>query len=71
MSSLKSVDLTTPASTNDGAARPGELPLFEPYESPAGGWSALQATAKALRDHHDLKSKTPAAKSIPVLVRAQ
>jgi molybdopterin-dependent oxidoreductase alpha subunit len=25
-------------------------PLFEPYESPAGGWGALQATAKALRE---------------------
>jgi hypothetical protein len=28
----------------------GELPRFEPYESPAGGWGALQATAKALRE---------------------
>ncbi|MDB6091760.1 MAG: fdoG, partial [Gammaproteobacteria bacterium] len=27
-----------------------ELPLFEPYGSPAGGWGALQATAKALRE---------------------
>ncbi len=27
----------------DGAA-------FEPYESPAGGWGALQATARALRE---------------------
>ena len=26
------------------------LPTFEPYESPAGGWGALQATAKALRE---------------------
>ena len=25
-------------------------PRFEPYESPAGGWGALQATAKALRE---------------------
>src|ERR1700689_4278010 len=28
----------------------GELPHFEPYESPAGGWGALQAVAKALRE---------------------
>src|ERR1700692_3210771 len=25
-------------------------PVFEPYESPAGGWGALHATAKALRE---------------------
>ncbi len=25
-------------------------PMFEPYESPAGGWGALQATAKVLRE---------------------
>ena len=25
-------------------------PSFEPYDSPAGGWGALQATAKALRE---------------------
>jgi molybdopterin-dependent oxidoreductase alpha subunit len=37
--------------TPKGAAAPtGELPHFEPYESPAGGWGALQATAKALRE---------------------
>ena len=24
--------------------------VFEPYESPAGGWGALQATARALRE---------------------
>ena len=28
----------------------GELPQFEPYDSPADGWGALQATAKALRE---------------------
>ncbi len=25
-------------------------PLFEPYESPAGGWGALRAVARALRE---------------------
>src|SRR5580692_5737169 len=50
MSSSKSTNLTTTASTIDAPAKPGELPLFEPYESPAGGWGALQATAKALRE---------------------
>jgi molybdopterin-dependent oxidoreductase alpha subunit len=38
------------ASREDAPAASGELPLFEPYESPAGGWGALQATAKALRE---------------------
>jgi molybdopterin-dependent oxidoreductase alpha subunit len=28
----------------------GELPIFEPYDSPAGGWGALKATADALRE---------------------
>ncbi len=32
------------------ASTTGELPKFEPYDSPAGGWGALQATAKALRE---------------------
>jgi molybdopterin-dependent oxidoreductase alpha subunit len=50
MSSLKSTNLITTASAVDKPAKPGELPLFEPYESPAGGWGALQATAKALRE---------------------
>ena len=27
-----------------------ELPVFAPYDSPAGGWGALHATAKALRE---------------------
>src|SRR5438270_11226877 len=49
MSSSKSADATTTAIENAPAA-PGELPLFEPYGSPAGGWGALQATAKALRE---------------------
>ena len=25
-------------------------PVFEPYESPAGGWGALRAVARALRE---------------------
>src|SRR6266550_4527379 len=50
MSSSKSTDATTTASIEGAPATPGELPLFEPYESPAGGWGALQATAKALRE---------------------
>jgi hypothetical protein len=50
MSSSKSADDTTTAFIADTPAAPGELPRFEPYESPAGGWGALQATAKALRE---------------------
>jgi molybdopterin-dependent oxidoreductase alpha subunit len=50
MSSSKPTDRTTTALTDDTRATPGELPLFEPYESPAGGWGALQATANALRE---------------------
>jgi hypothetical protein len=40
----------TTASTDSATAAPGDVPQFEPYESPAGGWGALQATAKALRE---------------------
>src|SRR6476660_4108923 len=29
---------------------PADGASFEPYESPAGGWGALQATARALRE---------------------
>src|SRR5216684_1811093 len=50
MSSSKPGDATTTISLDGVAATPGEPPLFEPYESPAGGWGALQATAKALRE---------------------
>jgi formate dehydrogenase major subunit len=50
MGSSKLVDATTTASTDGPTASPGELLLFEPYDSPAGGWGALQATAKALRE---------------------
>src|SRR6202790_2724952 len=50
MSSSKPTGRTTTALTDDTPATPDELPLFEPYESPAGGWGALQAVAKALRE---------------------
>src|ERR1700738_1759616 len=49
MSSSK-LSATTTASTDGPPAGAGELPLFEPHESPAGGWGALQAAAKALRE---------------------
>src|ERR1700733_6431197 len=48
MGSLK-LDDKKATSSADASDAPGELPLFEPYESPAGGWGALQATARALR----------------------
>src|SRR5882757_6268891 len=44
------LDAITTAAEEDAPATAGELPLFEPYESPAGGWGALQATAEALRE---------------------
>src|SRR5260370_10035666 len=50
MSSSKSADATTTAGADGPPQRAGELPLFEPYESPAGGWGALEATAQALRE---------------------
>jgi hypothetical protein len=50
MSFSKSADATTTASIVDAPVAPDKLPLFEPYESPAGGWGALQATAEALRE---------------------
>jgi len=39
----------TPLPEEQPVAEPSE-PVFEPYESPAGGWGALHATAKALRE---------------------
>jgi molybdopterin-dependent oxidoreductase alpha subunit len=50
MSSSKLADTPSTASIDDVPATSGGLPLFEPYGSPAGGWGALQATAKALRE---------------------
>jgi hypothetical protein len=44
-----------------------------PYEIPRGSIGAYYPECNPLLPlaHHDLKSKTPAAKSIPVLVRPQ
>jgi anaerobic selenocysteine-containing dehydrogenase len=50
MSSSKTADNTATASTEGALSTPGEPPRFEPYELPAGGWGALQAVAKALRE---------------------
>jgi anaerobic selenocysteine-containing dehydrogenase len=49
MSSLKFADATTTSSIDESGTQ-RELPRFEPYDSPAGGWGALQAVAKALRE---------------------
>jgi hypothetical protein len=38
----------TAAPTEAAGAEPSGGPVFEPYESPAGGWGALQATAHGL-----------------------
>jgi len=43
-----SVDSPSPA--DSPVKEPEGGPSFEPYESPAGGWGALQATARALRE---------------------
>jgi molybdopterin-dependent oxidoreductase alpha subunit len=40
----------TPSSTETAVVEPSDGPVFEPYESPAGGWGALEATARALRE---------------------
>ena len=50
MSSSKLADTTTTPSIAGTPEASGELPHFESYESPAGGWGALHATAKALRE---------------------
>jgi formate dehydrogenase major subunit len=50
MSSSKQADTAMAASADSAPSASGELPDFEPYESPAGGWGALEATAKALRE---------------------
>jgi len=42
-----------PSSADKPGAPVNEPPsgaVFEPYESPAGGWGALEATARALRE---------------------
>ena len=50
MSSSKIDDATAAVSIDGAPTTAGVLPHFEPYESPAGGWGALQAVAKALRE---------------------
>src|SRR3982074_545106 len=50
MNPPKSVDAAVANSADDAAEKPGDLPRFEPYEAPAGGWGALKATAAALRE---------------------
>ena len=35
-------------------AKPPDVPGVKPYDSPAGGWGALRATAKAVREQMDL-----------------
>jgi molybdopterin-dependent oxidoreductase alpha subunit len=50
MGSSKLDEKTTAIAGEGVSTAAGELPLFEPYESPAGGWGALQAVAKALRE---------------------
>jgi molybdopterin-dependent oxidoreductase alpha subunit len=41
-------ETSSPAET--AVSEPASGPVFEPYESPAGGWGALEATAHALRE---------------------
>ena len=46
-------DTTLPSSEDEAESRviePAGGAVFEPYDSPAGGWGALQATAHALRE---------------------
>jgi molybdopterin-dependent oxidoreductase alpha subunit len=50
MNSQKAANAPVADSTNEMPDTAGELPHFESYDSPAGGWGALQATAKALRE---------------------
>jgi formate dehydrogenase major subunit len=51
MNSQKVDDATVVDSAADETpVTENELPNFAPYDSPAGGWGALQATAKALRE---------------------
>src|SRR5882757_5201221 len=50
MNSPKSVDAAVASSADDASATPGDLPRFAQYDAPAGGWGALRATARALRE---------------------
>jgi hypothetical protein len=57
MSAWKMDDQTGAASHEEAPVAPGEIPRFERYDAPAGGWGALQVTAKALRENRALFSK--------------
>jgi formate dehydrogenase major subunit len=50
MNSPKSIDAAVANSADNAPDTPGDLPRFEQYEAPAGGWGALKATAAALRE---------------------
>jgi molybdopterin-dependent oxidoreductase alpha subunit len=50
MNSQKTTDAPIVDPADDMPDPAGELPNFAPYDSPAGGWGALQAVAKALRE---------------------
>ncbi len=41
---------SSPGRTSVRVNEPEAGPVFEPYESPAGGWGALRAVARALRE---------------------
>jgi anaerobic selenocysteine-containing dehydrogenase len=58
---------------NDGQRRVVRGFKSRPYRVPRGSICAYYPETNPLLAlaHHDLKSKTPAAKSIPVLVRPQ
>jgi formate dehydrogenase major subunit len=43
--------MSDPASTESPVTEPAGGPNFAPYDSAAGGWGALRATARALREH--------------------
>ncbi|MDE1172249.1 MAG: FdhF/YdeP family oxidoreductase [Parvibaculaceae bacterium] len=61
------------ALSNDGVRRVARGFKVKPYDIPQGSIAAYYPETNGLLalSHHDAKSKTPAAKSIPVLVRAQ
>jgi molybdopterin-dependent oxidoreductase alpha subunit len=48
MSEQHPVHSSSPANTLDHGS--AERPVFAPYDAPAGGWGALHATARALRE---------------------
>src|ERR1700691_5548912 len=50
MGPLKSTDATTAMPAYRSPNEAGELPVFEPYDSPAGGGGGPEGAAKALRE---------------------